>query len=74
MEIVTVKHNDSLISVGNTIKVKYYPIVDDEEDKNNPIEEEVLIQSFQPTEDCDIKIIGINKDGKENYFFEDNLI
>lgn len=74
MEITTVKHGGRLLSVGNTVKVKYYPIVDDEEDKNNPIEEEVLIQSFQPTEDCDIKIIGINKDGKENYFFEDNLI
>ena len=77
MEIITVKHGDRLLSVGDIVKVKYYPIVDDEEDKNNPIEEEVLIQSFQPTEDCDVKIVGINKDGKdskENYFFDDNLI
>ena len=72
MEIITVKHKDSLISVGNTIKVKYYPIVNDEEDKSNPVVEEVLIKSFEPVDD-DIKIHTVNKDGKDNYFFEDNL-
>ena len=72
MEIITVKHKGSLISVGNTIKVKYYPIVNDEEDKSNPVVEEVLIKSFEPVDD-DIKIHTVNKDGKDNYFFEDNL-
>ena len=72
MEIITVKHKDSLISVGNTIKVKYYPIVNDEEDKSNPVVEEVLIKSFEPVDD-DIKIHTVIKDGKDNYFFEDNL-
>lgn len=73
MEIITVKHGGRLLSVGNTVKVKYYPIVDDDEDKSNPIEEEVLIKSFEPVED-DVKIHTVNKDGKDNYFYSDNLI
>lgn len=73
MEITTVTHNGQLISVGNVIKVKWYNLVDDEEDRSNPIEEVVTIESFEPT-DNGIKIHAVNKEGKKDYFYEDNLI
>lgn len=76
MEILQVKtENKNILSIGDKIKVSYHPIVNGEEDKENPIEEEVIISSFQPNDDGSaIAIHVVNSKGENDYFYEDNLI
>lgn len=75
MKIITVKtEKDSTYSIDDKVKVKFFPIINDEEDKNNPIEKEVTIKDITPTDDGCIKLICVDENGNEDYFFEDNII
>lgn len=60
-----------VLGIDDKIKTKVYPIVNDEEDKKNPILKEVIIKSFEPNDDgSSIRIIG---DDGESYY-DDNII
>jgi hypothetical protein len=75
MKIKTVQTENNTYSIGDKIKVKFFPIKDDEEDKNNPIEKNVTIQNIIPTDDgSDIKLMCVDEKGNDDFFFEDNIL
>lgn len=76
MKILSVETNSGLtLLAGDQIKVKYFPIVNDEEDKENPIEEKVDIESFHPNDDgSEIVVVCRTEDGRKENFFDDNIV
>jgi hypothetical protein len=70
MEIIAVKTQIGVLEVGDEITVKYYNIVNDEEDKKNPVIKDIIIESFEPNDDG--SLIAIKS--KTESFYEDNII
>lgn len=72
MKILKVKmQNGICLEIGDQIAIKFYPIVNDEEDKENPVEKSVFIEAFEPNDDgSSIRIIG---DDGEDYYY-DNFV
>lgn len=71
MKIVSVILNKKIIALGDKITVKYFPIVDDEEDKENPITKIITVTEFKIIDEDSIAIVG---DDGENYFDENVIL
>lgn len=76
MKIISVKTNSGLVLIeGDQIKTKHFPVVDDEEDKEHPIEQQATIVSFHPTDDgSEIVVVCRTESGNRENFFDDNII
>lgn len=61
-----------VIQIGDHIRVKFNPVVNDEEDKENPIEKEVEIVEFKPVDDGSGEIMIVGDDGQ--HYFDSNII
>lgn len=72
MKIVRVLTSNKLsLHLGDRIIVRFFNIVNDEEDKQNPVTKYIFIEAFEPTEDGSlIKIIG--DDGEA--YYDDNIV
>lgn len=72
MEILKVKTIKGLVlEPGDKIKIKVIPLVDDEEDKENPIIKDITIHFFRPNEDGSlIQIVGTDAE----YYYEDEIL
>lgn len=71
MKILSVKTDNGItLNIGDKITVKYYPIIDDGEDKENPVTKEITVSGFEPTDDGS-EIGIIDQDGEK--FYDDNI-